>query len=111
MDCTIQREHEIKTAGIWEEYQNYKVWTKMIFFGKNKIEQYKQSIDDLREEYQMHNDQGEITETWKLPKPIDEIKAEINELIEYGEIELKELEEKRQVAFDKIKEKNYEHFI
>ena len=111
MDCTIEREHEIKTAGIWEEYQNYKVWTKMIFFGKNKIEQYKQSIDDLREEYQMHNDQGEITETWKLPKPINEIKAEINELIEYGEIELKELEEKRQVAFDKIKEKNYEHFI
>ena len=59
----------------------------------------------------MHNDQGEVTETWKLPKPIDEIKAEINELIEYGEIELKELEEKRQVAFDKIKEKNYEHYI
>lgn len=111
MDCTIEREHEIKTAGIWEEYQNYKVWTKMIFFGKNKIEQYKQSIDDLREEYQMHNGEGEVTETWKLPKPIDEIKAEINELIEYGEIELKELEEKRQVAFDKIKEKNYEHYI
>tara|TARA_B100000900_G_scaffold318826_1_gene277948 strand:+ start:437 stop:1096 length:660 start_codon:yes stop_codon:yes gene_type:complete len=111
MDCTVDREHQIRTAGIWEEYQNYKVWTKMIFFGKNKIEQYKQSIDDLREEYQMHNDQGEVTETWKLPKPIDEIKAEINELIEYGEIELKELEEKRQVAFDKIKEKNYEHFI
>ena len=111
MDCTVDREHQIRTAGIWEEYQNYKVWTKMIFFGKNKIEQYKQSIDDLREEYQMHNDQGEVTETWKLPKPIDEIKAEINELIEYGEIELKELEEKRKVAFDKIKEKNYEHFI
>ena len=59
----------------------------------------------------MINDQGEITETWKLPKPIDEVKAEIQELIDYGENEIKELEEKRQDAFNKIKEKNYEHYI
>ena len=59
----------------------------------------------------MHNDQGEITETWKLPKPIDEVRAEIQELIDYGEGEIKELEAKKEEAFNKIKEKNYEHYI
>ena len=83
----------------------------MIIYGKAKIEKYKESLGDLKEEYHMHNNQGEITETWKLPKPIDEVRAEIQELIDYGENELKELEEKRQGAFNTLKEKNYEHFI
>jgi hypothetical protein len=111
INCTIDREHEIRTAGLWEEYQNYKVWTRMILVGKNKIEQYKQSIDDLKEEYDMIGSDGKVTETWKLPKPIDEIKTEIQELIDYGEGEIKELEAKKEEAFNKIKEKNYEHYI
>ena len=111
INCTIDREHEIRTAGLWEEYQNYKVWTRMILVGKNKIEQYKQSIDDLKEEYDMIGSDGKVTETWKLPKPIDEIKSEIQELIDYGEGEIKELEAKKEEAFNKIKEKNYEHYI
>ena len=24
MECTIDKEHQIRTAGLWEEYQNYK---------------------------------------------------------------------------------------
>ena len=83
----------------------------MILVGKNKIEQYKQSIDDLKEEYEMIGSDGKVTETWKLPKPIDEVKAEIQELIDYGEGEIKELEAKKEEAFNKIKEKNYEHYI
>ena len=111
MDCTIEREHQLRVAGIFEDYQNYKVWTRMLLYGRGKIDQYKQSIDDLKEEYEMVGAEGKVTETWKLPKPIDEVKAEIQELIDYGETELKELEEKRQKAFNKIKEKNYEHYI
>ena len=111
MDCTIEREHQLRVAGIFEDYQNYKVWTRMVLYGRGKIDQYKQSIDDLKEEYEMVGSEGKVTETWKLPKPIDEVKAEIQELIDYGENELKELEEKRQEAFNRIKEKNYEHFI
>ena len=111
LDALVEIEHEIRTAGLWEEYQNYKVWTRMILVGKNKIEQYKQSIDDLKEEYEMIGSDGKVTETWKLPKPIDEIKSEIQELIDYGEGEIKELEAKKEEAFNKIKEKNYEHYI
>ena len=111
LDALVEIEHEIRTAGLWEEYQNYKVWTKMILVGKHKIEQYKQSIDDLKEEYEMIGSDGKVTETWKLPKPIDEVKSEIQELIDYGEGEIKELEAKKEEAFNKIKEKNYEHYI
>ena len=94
-----------------EEYQNYKVWTKMIVYGKAKLDSYKQSIDELKEEYEMIGSDGKVTETWKLPKSIDEVKAEIQELIDYGENEIKELQVKREEAFEKLKEKNYEHYI
>ena len=111
MDCTIEREHEIKTSGLWEEYQNYKVYTRMIIVGKTKLDAYKQSIADLKEEYEMIGSDGKITETWQLPKPIEEVRAEINELIEYGENEIKEIEEKRNQAFDKLREANMEHYL
>jgi hypothetical protein len=111
LNCTVDREHEIKMAGAWREYEDYKVWTRMIIFGKTKIDQYRQSLGDLKEEYDMHNGEGQVTETWKLPKPIDEVRAEINELIEYGEGEIKELEEKRNVAFEKLREVNMEHYL
>ena len=111
MNCTIEREHEIKVAGVWQEYNDYKLWTRMIVYGKTKIEAYKQSIDELREEYEIVGSDGKVTETWKLPKSIEETKKDIQELISFGEDEIKELEEKRQIAFDVLKEKNYEHYI
>ena len=111
MNCTVDREHEIKMAGVWEEYQNYKVWTRMIIVGKTKLDAYRQSLDDLKEEYEMIGAEGKVTETWKLPKPIEEVRAEINELIQYGEGEISELEEKRKQAFEKLRKNNMEHYL
>ena len=111
VNCTSDREHRIRTSGLWVEYQNYKVWTKMIVHGKAKLESYKQSIDELKEQYELIGSDGKVTETWKLPKSIDEVKAEIQELIDYGENEIKELEVKREKAFDILREKNYEHYL
>ena len=51
------------------------------------------------------------TKTWKLPKPIEEVKAEIQEMIDNGEKELEVIIEKRNEAFNQLKEKNYEHYI
>jgi hypothetical protein len=110
INCTIDREHELRTAGVFQEYQNYKVWTRMFIFGKQKLEELKQSLLDVREEYEYVNEDGTV-EKWKLPKSIDEIKSDIKEMIENGTNELKELESKREEAFDILKEKNYEHFI
>ena len=111
LDALVEIEHEIKTSGLWLEYQNYKIWTKMIVYGKTKLESYRQSIDELKEQYELMGSDGKVTETWKLPKPISEVKAEIQELIDYGETEIKELEVKREEAFEKLREKNYEHYI
>ena len=41
INCTVDREHDLRTAGVFEEYQNYKVWTRMIVFGKTKLEELK----------------------------------------------------------------------
>lgn len=111
IDCTVQREHEIKMAGLWIPYEDYKIATRMIVFGKSKIEAYKQSLDELKEEYEMMGSDGKVTETWKLPKPIEEVKSDIQKLIDSGEEELKIVEQKREEAFEKLKEKNYEHYI
>ena len=76
INCTVDIEHEIKTRFI-QEYQDYKVWIRMIVFGKSKLESYNQSISELKEEYEMIGSDGKVTETWKLPKPIEEVKSEI----------------------------------
>ena len=110
LDALVEIEHEIKMAGIWEEYQNYKVWTRMILFGKQKLEQLRQSLNEIKPYYEYVNEDG-TTEKWNLPKSVEETKKDIQNLIENGEKEIKELEEKRQVVFTTIKEKNYEHFI
>jgi transcription elongation factor Elf1 len=111
LGCTVENEHQIRVSGLWQEYQNYKIWTRMILVGKIKLDSYRQSLEDLQEEYHMHNGEGQITETWKLPKPIEEVRQEINELIEYGESEIKELEEKRIEVFQKLLENQLESYL
>ena len=98
-------------AGLWIPYEDYKIATRMIIYGKAKLDSYKQSLDELKEEYQMMGSDGKVTETWKLPKPIEEVRKEILELIKNGETELQEIEQKRLEAFEKLKEKNYEHYV
>ena len=110
INCTAERETQIRAVGLWQEYQDYKVWTNMIIFGKQKLEQLRQSLNEIKPYYEYVNEDG-TTEKWNLPKSVEETKKDIQNLIENGEKEIKELEEKRQVVFTTIKEKNYEHFI
>jgi len=83
----------------------------MIVLGKIKLDSYRQSLDEVREEYEMIGSDGKVTETWKLPKSVDEVKSEIQELIDFGENEIKELTEKRNYVFEKLKESNLEHYL
>ena len=110
INCTAERETQIRAVGLWQEYQDYKVWTNMIIYGKQKLEQLRQSLNEIKPYYEYVNEDG-TTEKWNLPKSVEETKKDIQNLIENGEKEIKELEEKRQVVFTTIKEKNYEHFI
>ena len=110
IDCTAEREHELRIAGIFQEYQDYKIWTKMIIFGKTKIAELKQSITEIKPYYEYVNEDG-TTEKWNLPKTVEETKSDIQEMIDNGTKEIELLEIKRKEAFKTIKEQNYEHFI
>jgi hypothetical protein len=111
LDALVEIEHEIKTKGLFKEYSDYKVFTRMLIFGKAKLDEFKHSLDELKEEYEMMGSDGKVTESWKLPKPIEEVRADINEMIADGEVEIKELEEKRNEVFDKLKEAKMEHYL
>ena len=111
MNCTIDREHELKVAGVFKEYESYKVITRMLIYGKTKLDELEQSKSELKEEYEMIGSDGKVTETWKLPKPIEEVRADIQTLIDSGSIEIQQLEKDRNEAFDKLREVNMEHYL
>jgi hypothetical protein len=111
LDALVEIEHEIKTNGLFKEYSDYKVFTRMLIFGKAKLDELKHSLDELKEEYQMIGSDGKVTESWKLPKPIEEVRADINEMIESGEKEINQLEKERNEVFDKLKQAKMEHYL
>jgi len=110
LNCTVDNEHTIRTKGFWKEYENYKVWTKMLIFGTAKIEEYKQSLSQVKPFYEYVNEDGS-TEKWELPTTVEEAKAEIQELIDYGTKELEELKEKRLQVLEILRENDLEHYL
>jgi hypothetical protein len=110
VNCNAANEHTIRTKGFWKEYENYKVWTKMLIFGTAKIEEYKQSLSQVKPFYEYVNEDGS-TEKWELPTTVEEAKAEIQELIDYGTKELEELKEKRLQALQILRENDLEHYL
>lgn len=111
MNCTIDREHVIKVSGLWKEYETYKLTTRMIIFGKTKLDELEQSKSELKETYEMIGSDGKVTESWKLPKPIEEVRADIQEMIDNGHKEIEQLEKDRNEAFDKLREAKMEHYL
>ena len=79
-------------------------------YKKGKLEELKQSLLDVRPFYEYVNENGS-TERWDLPNSVEDTKKEIQDMINTGEGEITELESKRNLAFDVLKEKNYEHYI
>ena len=110
MNCTTEREAILRVENVFIPYQNYKIWTKMIIYGKQKLEELNHSLTQVKEEYEYVNENGTV-EKWKLPKSIDEVKSEIQEMIDIGNREIEELEANRLSAFNELKEKNYEHYL
>lgn len=110
MNCTTERETILRVNEVFVPYQNYKIWTKMIVYGKQKLEELKHSLTEVKEEYDYVNEDGTV-EKWKLPKSVDEVKAEIQEMIDIGNKEIEELETNREKAFEELREKNYEHYL
>jgi hypothetical protein len=110
MTCTAEKETVLRVEGLFVPYQNYKIWTKMIVYGKQKLDELKHSLSEVKKEYEYVNEDGTV-EKWKLPKSVDEVKSEIQEMIDIGNKEIEELELKRTEVFDELKKKNYEHYL
>lgn len=110
INCNVEIEHILRVNGFWKEYQDYRVFTRMIIYGKQKLEELKQSLDDVKPYYEYINEDG-TTERWELPQSVEETKADIQNLIEIGINEIQELEKVRNQAFDILKENNLEHYL
>ena len=110
VDCLVEREHEVRVAGLWKEYENYKIWTRMLIQGKLKLEQIRQAHDELKQTYEYVLEDG-TTEKWTMPQSVDDVKAEMIQMVVNGEKEIAELEEKRKEVFDKLKEGGFESYL
>jgi len=110
LNCMIDREHVIRTAGFWKEYQDYKVATRMLIYGKQKLEELNHSLGEVKPYYEYINEDGS-TERWELPKSVEEVTAEIQELIEIGKKEIEELEKTTITSFEILRENNLEHYL
>ena len=92
-------------------YEKYKIYGNMMADALLRIDAIKQDINDLKQSYDHIGEDGKVIETFTLPRPVDEMKEEMNEFIDNSMKEIEQLKEMRQECFDRIKEKNYEHIL
>jgi hypothetical protein len=82
----------------------------MLIEGKIKLEELQQAYSDVKPYYEYINEDG-TTEKWELPQPVEEVKAELMEMIEFGRTELEAVEKFRNNAFEILKENKLEHYL
>jgi hypothetical protein len=109
-NCLAEIETKIRSLGFWEQYEDYKIYTRMLVDGKIRLEQLQQAYEEVKPYYEYTNEDG-TTEKWDLPQPVEEVKAELSELIEYGKEELIAVEKFRNQAFEILKQNNLEHYL
>jgi hypothetical protein len=110
INCLAELEDKIRLSGFWEQYEDYKIYTRMLIEGKIKLEELEQAYSDVKPYYEYINEDG-TSDKWELPKPVEEVKAEIKEMIDYGTEEIKKVEEFRNKAFEILKQNNLEHYV
>jgi hypothetical protein len=103
LDCLTAIEADIKIAGLWDDYEKWRMYTKAIGIGKDAIAQIQQGIKDLKPYYEFIQESGKI-ERWELPKPMDVMKKEMEDEIDNISKGLSELEESIVIHEQKLKE-------
>jgi hypothetical protein len=107
LHCLALREAQIKYDGLWEAYEDYKMYSNMIAHGKDVISQFQQAYNDAKQTYEVVQEDGKI-ETWSMERDVNELKAEIMTDIINFEKEIEEVTKLRNEAYDKLKDKNYD---
>ena len=105
--CLAKKEMLIKIDGLWKEYEDYKIYSNMIAYGKDVIAQFQQAYRDAKQEYQVANEDGTL-EKWSMERDVNELKAEILADITRFEKEIEEVTKLRDEAYAKLKDKNYD---
>ena len=105
--CLAKKELIIKIDGLWGAYEDYKIYSNMISYGKDVISQFQQAYNDAKQEYEVVNEDGTI-EKWSMERDVNELKAEILTDITRFEEEIQQAIKLRNEAWDKLKDKDYD---
>ena len=107
LHCLTLKEAQIKYDGLWEAYEDYKIFSNMIAHGNDIVAQFKQAYRDAKQTYEVVQEDGKI-ETWSMERDVEELKAEILLEIVKFEGEIEQATKLRNEAYDKLKDKNYD---
>jgi hypothetical protein len=102
IDCNIEMDTEAEKLNIHDDYKNYRLFGRAINMAKEAKAQIEDGIKELKPHYEQVLEDGRI-EIWHLPKPMDEMKAEMEEEIANIEKGLSELEEDIVIYEEKVR--------
>lgn len=102
IDCNIEMDTEAQKLSIHDDYKNYRLFGRAIAMAKEAKAQIEDGIKELKPHYEQVLEDGRI-EIWHLPKPMDEMKAEMEEEIANIEKGLSELEEDIVIYEEKVR--------
>lgn len=105
--CLAKKELVIKLDGLWDAYEDYKIYNNMISYGKDIITQFQQAYNDAKQEYEIVQEDGTL-EKWSMERDVNELKAEILADITRFEGEIELAKKLRNEAWEKLKDKNYD---
>jgi len=107
LHCLTLREAQIKLDGLWEAYEDYKIFSNMIAHGTDIVAQFQQAYNDAKQTYEVVQEDGTI-EKWSMERDVTELKAEILTDITKFEEEIEQATKLRNEAYEKLKDKNYD---
>jgi len=105
--CLSEKESIIKNDGLWEAYNEYKIYSNMAAYGTDVLEKWNQALYEVSNIHEYVNDDGSV-EKWSSNEDVQTLKTQIEKDIENGKKELTEVIEKRNAAYEKLKPMNYE---
>ncbi len=108
--CLSELEHPIRVDGNWETYKTWRVSQDMIKEAQEILDNLNQAYSEVKQEYTYVNSDG-TTQTWKLDKPIDEVKQDMLAEINLVKDQLDMVTKINKEAYDKLKEFNYEIIV